>query len=334
MRQQPPQESPLSLLHAYSEALAEVVQQVEPAVVSIQVHRGGGRTLGGIEKRLQIEGAGSGFTIAPDGYVLTNSHVVHGATSLEVAFSHGQSLKAQVVGEDPDTDLAVLRVGASGLPAVALGDSDALRVGQVVIAFGNPYGLHATVTTGVISALGRSLRSQTGRLIENIVQTDAALNPGSSGGPLVNTQGRVVGVDTAIIQHAQGICFAIPINTAQWVSGLLIKDGQVVRAYLGIAGQNVAQESPRGRRAASWPPPYAPGGVLIVGIAPGGPAEQAGLRPGDVLLELADTQVLSLDDLHRFLTAEQVGRELLFTVLRDGQRLQGWIAPSSSPPVF
>jgi S1-C subfamily serine protease len=307
-------------LDAYSRTIIGVVERVGPAVVSIRTRRR--------RESYPVEGAGSGVVIAPDGFILTNSHVVLGAGEIEVGFPDGTGFPGRVVGADPDTDLAVLRVMATGLPAAELGDSDTLRVGQVVIAIGNPFGLQATVTTGVVSALGRSLRSLTGRLIENIIQTDAPLNPGSSGGALVDTGGRVVGINTAIVQYAQGICFAIPVNTAKWVSGALIKDGRVLRGYLGIAGQSVALHPGLVRQYGL----KQGSGVLVVGLAPGGPADSAGLQEGDVIVELDGKPTPSVDHIHRILTGEVVGRRLPIRLFRQGRSLEGYLIPSDTPP--
>ena len=272
--------------------------------------------------------------IASDGYLLTNSHVVSGASGVEVSFSDGNTLEAEVVGEDPDTDIAVLRVATGGLSMVELGDSERLRVGDLVIAIGNPFGFHATVTTGVISALGRFLRSQTGRLIEGMIQTDAPLNPGNSGGPLVNSQGQVIGVNTAIIQHAQGICFAVPINTAKWVIAALISHGRVARGYLGMAGQTVSLGGSRTPGMLGGERPPQAEGVLVVGVAPKGPADQAGMREGDILIQLGDEPTPSVDHIHHILTGESVGKEHRFAVRRQGQRLEGWVTPTDSPPAL
>ncbi|MFQ5861077.1 MAG: S1C family serine protease [Dehalococcoidia bacterium] len=310
-------------LDAYSGAVIQVAERVGPAVVSIRVRQ---RRRGGYP----VEGAGSGVIIAPDGYVLTNSHVVLDAGSIEVALSRGDQYPAEVVGADPETDLAVVRLSASSLPVAELGDSEALKVGQLVVAIGNPLGLQATVTAGVVSALGRSLRSLTGRLIENIIQTDAALNPGSSGGALVDTTGKVVGINTAIIQYAQGICFAIPSNTALWVSGLLIKEGRVTRGYLGLAGQPVAFE-PSLAQELGW---VSNTGVLVAGIAPGGAAHAARLRQGDIILSLDGQPTPSVDAMHRMLGYEVVGKSLPIKVLRGRRLLEGTIIPTDTPPQF
>ncbi|MDQ5852223.1 MAG: trypsin-like peptidase domain-containing protein [Chloroflexota bacterium] len=321
------QEEAEAVLDAYSEAVVTVAEKVGPAVVNIAaIHRGTQRTPRG-PVPFEAPGAGSGVIITPDGYILTNSHVVLSATRLEVTLADGRTLPAQLVGADPATDLAVIRVDVTGLPSAQLGDSDRLRVGQLVIAIGNPLGFQATVTAGVVSAVGRSLRSQSGRLIENIIQTDAALNPGNSGGPLVDSRGQVVGINTAIIQGAQGICFAVPVNTARWVVGLLIKEGRVSRAFLGIAGEvrplhaRMVRQLGLSTRA----------GVGIVQVVPGSPAERAGLRPRDVILSLDDTPVSSSDEVHRFLTRARIGATVRVGILRDGQRLELPAVLATSP---
>ncbi|MDR7417207.1 MAG: trypsin-like peptidase domain-containing protein, partial [Armatimonadota bacterium] len=250
------------------------------------------------------------------GYVLTNSHVVRGADRIEVRLVDGRELTARVVGEDPHTDLAVLQLPQSGLPAAALGDSTRLRVGQLVIAIGNPLGFSATVTAGVVSALGRTLRSETGRLIENVIQTDAALNPGNSGGPLVNARGEVVGINTAVIAGSQGLCFAIPVNTAKWVAAQLIRYGRVRRAYLGI----VAAAVPVDRGLAVRHRLDASTAVRVVEVQPGSAAERAGLRPGDLLVALQDRPVYNLDDLQAVLGQHPPGVPLVVHVIREGRR--------------
>jgi S1-C subfamily serine protease len=306
-----------ALLDAYSEAVVRVAETVGPTVVNITaVHRAVARTPQG-PIPFEQPGGGSGVVIAPDGYVLTNSHVVHGATRLEVALADGRSFPAQLVGDDPATDLAVVRIGAAGLPVAALGDSDKLRVGQLVIAIGNPLGFQATVTAGVVSALGRSLRGQDGRLIEGIVQTDAALNPGNSGGPLVDSRGRVVGINTAVIQGAQGICFAVPANTARWVAGLLIREGRVRRAYLGIGGEprqlhaSVARELGLGDGR----------GIGVLQVVPDSPASRAGLRVGDLLVSLGGEPLGSVGDVQRYLSRVPVDARVEAVVVRANARV-------------
>jgi S1-C subfamily serine protease len=294
-----------------------VAAKVGPTVVNISaVHHGTARTPRG-RVPFDAPSAGSGVIITPDGYILTNSHVAHDATKLEVTLADGSTYPARLVGDDPATDLAVISIFASGLTAAELGDSDQLRVGQLVIAIGNPYGFQATVTAGVVSALGRSLRSQSGRRIENMIQTDAALNPGNSGGPLVDSRGRTVGINTAIIAGAQGICFAIPINTARWVTGLLIKDGRVHRAFLGISGE-ARPLHPRIGRELGLPKPA---GIIVQQVIPGGPAERAGLKAKDTILTIDGTPTGSVDDLQRYLSRAQIGATVEVGILRAGQRL-------------
>jgi S1-C subfamily serine protease len=306
-----------SFLDAYSEAVVKVAEKVSPAVVNIAVRQTVQRRGRGAAGSQEVSGTGSGLIIAPDGYVLTNSHVVHGATSLEVTLSDGRSLPGNLVGEDPETDLAVVQIPAWNLPMAELGDSDKLRVGQLVIAIGNPFGFQASVTAGVVSALGRSLRSQSGRLIENIVQTDAALNPGNSGGPLVDSRGRVIGINTAIIAYAQGICFAIPVNTARWVAGVLIKEGRVRRAYLGINGENRPLHPGLVRRHhLSFPT-----GFYVLRVLEGSPAAHAGLYAGDTIVSVDDAPVSGIDDIHRFLGRVPPDSQVKLSVLRGLERL-------------
>ena len=307
----------LELLDAYSRAVIHVVEDVGPTVVHLsRLERFRGRG-GAPEGEWGRAGSGSGVILTPDGYILTNAHVVHDAARLEVGLADGRTVAARVVGEDRATDLAVVRAEASGLPAAALGNSDRLRVGQLVIAIGNPLGFEATVTAGVVSALGRSLRSETGRLIENIIQTDASLNPGNSGGPLVDSHGRVVGINTAIIQFAQGLCFAIPSNTASWVAGQLITTGKVRRVYLGIAGQTIP--IPRARALALRLTGET--GVNVREVAADSPAGRAGMRSGDLLVAVNGAPVGNVDDVHRRLAAVAVGEEVRITVMRGGQLL-------------
>ena len=321
------------LLDAYSRAVVDAAERVGPAVVKIEVRqavsrgrRGGGRDGRGAGER---PGQGSGFVFTPDGFVLTNSHVVHEATRMEVVIADGRRLAATLVGEDPETDLAVLRVSAGGgagdgpFPVAPLGDSEALRVGQLVIAIGNPLGFHSSVTAGVVSALGRSLRSVTGRLIDDVIQTDAALNPGNSGGPLANSRGEVVGVNTAVILPAQGICFAVGINSAKFVAGQLISHGKIRRARLGVAGQNV----PLLRLAVRAHGLDSRGGILVTGVDAGSPAGAAGVREGDIIVGFAGRPVSGIDDLHRLLAAEMIGATTTVTVIRGAEKLDLEVVP-------
>ena len=298
------------LLDAYSRAVVGVVEKVGPAVVSL-ARSGQGRSQRGLG-----QASGSGVIITPDGYVLTNNHVVEQVSSVEVALTDGGTFSAQVVGTDPATDLAVVRVGAGGLPAAELGDSDGLRVGQLVIAIGNPFGFQSTVSTGVISALGRSLRSPSGRLIENVIQTDVPLNPGNSGGPLVDSRGRVIGINTAILAMAQGLSFAVPVNTARWVISELLTRGRVRRAYLGLAGQ----VRPIGRRVQRLLDVWVKTAVEVVSVEADGPARRAGLRERDLVVAMNGESVATVDDIHRRLAGCAPGTRLTLTVLRDSQR--------------
>lgn len=300
-----------SLLDAYSQAVIAVVEKVGPAVVSIGVRQKAARGPMG-------EGAASGVIIAPDGFVLTNNHVVESASEVEVGLVNGDSFAAEVIGTDPATDLAIVRAATNGLPAAELGDSDTLRVGQLVIAIGNPFGFQSTVSTGVVSALGRAMRSPTGRLIENIIQTDVPLNPGNSGGPLVDSRGRVIGVNTAIIRPAQGISLAIPVKTASWVIGELLTHGKVRRAYLGLGAQ-MRPIRPAAQRQFNLPMPSV---LQVMTLEKGGPAEKGGVREGDILLGLQGTPVGSVDDVHRLLADVPAGSHIKLDVLRDNQRME------------
>src|SRR5438552_8056508 len=298
------------LLDAYSQAVIGAVEAVGPAVVN--VHRGDA-------------GAGSGVIFTPDGLVLTNHHVVHGAARVEVILPDGRALRADVIGQDAGTDLAVLRVDAT-LPFARFGDSRRVRVGQVAIAIGNPYGFQHSVTSGVISALGRSLRSQSGRLIDDIIQTDASLNPGNSGGPLVTTRGDVVGINTAMIRPAQGLCFAIGINTARFVASKLIRDGRIRRAYIGIAGQNI--DVPRALARANQV--AISSAVRIASIEPDSPAAHAGLEKGDIVVAFGSVAVTGVDDLHRILGEEQISKVVEVAVIRRGERRTIAVTPAEA----
>jgi S1-C subfamily serine protease len=298
-----------TLLDAYSQAVISVVDKVGPAVVSIGIRQKGTNGYEG-------EGAASGVIFAPDGYVLTNNHVVENAKEVMVGLTNGDTFQAEVVGTDPATDLAVIRAGTNGLPIAELGDSDILRVGQLVIAIGNPLGFQSTVSTGVISALGRAMRSPTGRLIENIIQTDVPLNPGNSGGPLVDTRGRVIGVNTAIIRPAQGISLAIPVKTASWVIGEVLMHGKVRRAYLGLGAQ-VRPIRPAAQRQFQLESGTV---VQVMSLDKNGPAARGGVQEGDILLMLDGKLVGTVDDVHRLLTDIPAGTRIKLGILRDNER--------------
>ena len=312
------------LLDAYSDAVTRAVERVGPAVVKIEVAHPG-RPARGPEGS---NGSGSGFVFTPDGLALTNSHVVHRASSIEAILQDGRRLPATLVGDDPDTDLAVIRLSGSGTTPAALGDSARLKPGQLVIAIGNPYGFQASVTAGVVSALGRSLRARSGRLMDGIIQTDAALNPGNSGGPLVNSRGEVVGVNTAMILPAQGLCFAIPSSTASWVASRLIRDGRIRRAWLGIGGQQVTLQR-RLARHFELPTERA---LMVVHVETGSPAHAAGLREGDVIVAFDDHSVSGVDDLHRKLSDGAIGQAGRLTVLRRAEKIEVAITPIESAP--
>jgi len=310
-----------ALLDAYSRAVVTAAERVGPSVVRVDTR--GRDDTNGVRRRAEATGSGSGFVFTPDGLILTNSHVVEGAHAVEVTLADGPGLQADVVGRDPDTDLAVLRVTARGLAVASLGESARLRPGQLVIAIGNPYGFDHTITTGVVSALGRSLRARTGRLIENLIQTDAALNPGNSGGPLVTSAGDVVGVNTAVILGGQGISFAIPADTARRVVVDLIAHGHVRRSYVGIAGRDhrIARSL---ARALTLP---RESGVLVVSVVNGGPAHRAGMREGDVIVEAEGMPIARVDDLHRLLTDELIGRTIGLGIVRGGARTVVRVTP-------
>jgi S1-C subfamily serine protease len=303
------------LLDAYSQAVTSAAAKVSPSVVNIDV-RQRPRGSGSEEHPHEVRGSGSGFVLTPDGFILTNSHVVHAASRIEVVLTDGGRYEAELTGDDPDTDLAVVRISAPSLVPVSLGDSQRARAGQLVIAIGNPYGFQCTITAGVISALGRSLRSTSGRLIDNVIQTDAALNPGNSGGPLVTSTGDVIGVNTAVILPAQGLCFAIAINTAKFVASRLIRDGKIRRGYIGVAGQNI----PLPRRITRFHKIAAETGILVVSVEPESPAQRAGLQEGDVILDYDGNPTPGVDDLHRLLTEARVGIASPLTILRGAEK--------------
>ena len=306
------------LLDAYSRAVITAVDRASPSVVNIEVHQAAGKSRSG-EPR-ERRGGGSGFVFTPDGLVLTNSHVVHDATRIDVTLLDGRRVPARTIGDDPATDLAVIRIDATGLQVAELGDSQQLRPGQIAIAIGNPYGFQSTVTAG------RSLRSYSGRLIEDVIQTDAALNPGNSGGPLVNSAGAVIGVNTATILPAQGICFAIGINTAKFVASRLLRDGRIRRSWIGVSAQTVAVH----RRVVRFYGLTRESGVVVVGMEDRSPARAAGLREGDVIVALDDKPVAGVDDLHRLLTDAQVGARCELVVIRHTERLTMSIVPEEA----
>ncbi len=313
------------ILDVYSRIIVDVVKQVGPSVIHVHVRRVTD-SLGRSQHRAEV--SGSGVIIAPDGYLVTNSHVVEDAAGIDISLADGSSFPANMIGQDKPTDLALLRVLSDrNLPAAHLGDSAQLQVGQIAIAIGNPYGFQSTVTTGIISALGRSLRSRTGRLIEDVIQTDAALNPGNSGGPLVDSNGRVIGINTAIIQYAQGICFAVPVNTMRWVVTLLLREGKITRGFLGISGQTVPFPA-RVIRYFSLPQET---GVHVVNVVKGSPADNAGLKEGDVIISLAEQTITNVDDIHKLLTADRIGEKLGLVLLRAWtQKLETHVTPSRS----
>src|SRR5947208_11308876 len=305
-----------ALLDEYSRTVVSVVDLVAPSVVNIETRM----------KNAQ-SGNGSGFVIAPDGFVLTNSHVVHGASELVVNLPDGREYGAQLVGDDPDTDLAVIRIDGSQLPYVRLADSEKLRVGQVAIAIGNPLGFQASVTTGVISAFGRSMHAQSGRLIDNIIQTDASLNPGNSGGPLANSAGEVIGVNTEMLRPAQGIWFAIASNTAKFIAGWLIKEGRIRRGYIGVAGQTV----PLHRRVARFYHLASESAAMVVSIEKGSPAEQSRVRPDDVIVAFNDEPIASVHDLHKKPVGDRISTPCKLTILRGTEQLTIYVTPAEMP---
>ena len=313
--------SDYSLLDEYSRTVVGAVDRVAPAVANIEIQQQSK------SRSRHIGGSGSGFVITPDGFILTNSHVVHETSRIVVNLSDGRDYPAQLIGDDPETDLAVIRIDAPHLVHVRLADSESLRVGQVAIAIGNPLGFQASVTAGVISALGRSMYSQSGRLIDNIIQTDAALNPGNSGGPLVNSAGEVIGVNTAMIRPAQGICFAIGSNTAKLVAGWLIRDGRIRRSYIGVAGQNI----PLHRRVIRFYNLPLETGVLVVSVEKDSPARSAGLRDGDIIVGFNDRPIGTIHDLHKMLVNEQIGVPATLVAIRHTEKLELSVLPAESP---
>jgi S1-C subfamily serine protease len=308
------------LLDAYSRAVVNVVEKVGPSVVAIRIKKAEKGELFG------NEGAGSGIIIAPDGFVLTNDHVVHNTSEVDVFLTDGRSYNAQIIGTDPATDLAIVRVSANDLPAAELGDSDDLKAGQLAIAIGNPLGFQSTVSAGVISALGRALRSRSGRLIENIIQTDVALNPGNSGGPLVDSRGRVIGINTAMIFSAQGISFSIPVNTAKWIVGELVTHGRVKRAFLGIA----VQGRPISRRLQRIIEKESSSAAEVVSVDANGPAAKADIQVGDLIVSADDQNIDSIDDLHRFLAKHPPGTPIRLTIFRKNKTIEISVVPGEA----
>src|SRR6266567_98886 len=313
-----------SLLDAYSQAVVSAAERVSPSVAKIEITQTAGRARDG-EPR-ERHGGGSGFVFTPDGLVLTNSHVVHDASRIQVSLPDGRQLPAHLIGDDPATDLAVIRIDAPSVTAAELGDSQKLKVGQLAIAIGNPYGFQYTVTAGVVSALGRSLRSYSGRMIDDVIQTDASLNPGNSGGPLVSSDGKVIGVNTATIMGAQGLCFAIGINTAKFVASRLLQQGRIRRAFIGVEAQTV----PLHRRIVRFYDLPKESGVIVLAAENGSPAQKSGLREGDVIIAFHGQAAAGVDDLHRLLTETQVGIKSPLTVLRGTERLELEIIPAES----
>ncbi len=322
-----PSEPGEDLMDAYSRAVIAAAEKVSPSVVYIEVQQPI-RSRRGNAPRLPQEAraSGSGFIFTPDGFILTNSHVVHSARKIEVTVSDGRKYQADLIGDDPDTDLAVIRINAPNLVPAHLGESQKIRVGQLVVAIGNPYGFQYSVTAGVVSALGRSLRAQSGRLMDAVIQTDAALNPGNSGGPLVNSRGEVIGVNTAMILPAQGISFATSIDTAKFVASRLIRDGKVSRSYIGLAGQNV----PLPRRIVRYYNLAVESGILIVSFEGNSPARKGGVREGDIIIGLDDHPTAGIDDLHKLLSEDRIGHKSSLVVIRGTEKLSLEVIPEES----
>lgn len=315
------------LLDAYSRAVITAAEKVSPSVVYIEVQQTvSSRRANSPRSPRERRGSGSGFIFTPDGFILTNSHVIHRANKIQVTVLDGRKYEAELIGDDPDTDLAIIRINAPNLVPVHLGEGQKIRVGQLVVAIGNPYGFQYSVTSGVVSALGRSLRAQSGRLMDDVIQTDAALNPGNSGGPLVNSRGEVIGVNTAMILPAQGICFATSIDTAQFVASRLIRDGKVSRSYIGLAGQNV----PLPRRIVRYYNLAVESGILIVSFEVNSPAQSAGLREGDIIVSFDDHPTAGIDDLHKLLTEQRIGHSSSIMVIRGTEKLKFEVIPKES----
>jgi S1-C subfamily serine protease len=315
------------LMDAYSRAVITASEKVSPSVVYIEVQQPIRSRRGNAPRSPQeARGSGSGFIFTPDGFILTNSHVVHSASRIEVTVADGRKYEADLIGDDPDTDLAVIRINAPNLVPAYLGEAQKIRVGQLVVAIGNPYGFQYSVTAGVVSALGRSLRAQSGRLMDAVIQTDAALNPGNSGGPLVNSRGEVIGVNTAMILPAQGISFATSIDTAKFVASRLIRDGKVSRSYIGLAGQNV----PLPRRIVRYYNLAVESGILVVSFETNSPARNAGLREGDIIIGFDDHPTAGIDDLHKLLSEDRIGHKSSLLVIRGTEKLRLEVIPEES----
>ena len=317
-------ESDEDVIDAYSRAVIGAAEKVSPSVVYIEVASPGRRTGRGPSR--ERRGSGSGFVFTPDGFVLTNSHVIHAAQGIEVTVTDGHKYQADLIGDDPDTDLAVIRINAPNLVPAHLGEAQKIRVGQLVVAIGNPYGFQYSVTAGVVSALGRSLRAQSGRLMDDVIQTDAALNPGNSGGPLVNSRGEVIGVNTAMILPAQGICFATSIDTAKFVASRLIRDGKVSRSFIGLAGQNV----PLPRRIVRYYNLAVESGILVLSYEGNSPARKAGMREGDIIVGFEDHPIAGIDDLHKLLSEDRIGHKTSLVVIRGTEKLSLEVTPEES----
>src|SRR2546422_8752590 len=315
------------VMDAYSRAVITAAEKVSPSVVYIEVEQRVSNRRPNIPRTPQERrGSGSGFIFTPDGFILTDSHVIHGAKKIEVTLADGHKHQADLIGDDPDTDLAVIRINAPNLVPAQLGEAQRIRVGQLVIAIGNPYGFQYSVTAGVVSALGRSLRAQSGRLMDAVIQTDAALNPGNSGGPLVNSRGEVIGVNTAMILPAQGICFATSIDTAKFVASRLIRDGKVSRSYIGLAGQNV----PLPRRIVRYYNLAVESGVLVVSFEGDSPARKGGVREGDIIIGFDDHPTAGIDDLHKLLSEDRIGHKSSLVVIRLTEKLSLEVIPEES----